>query len=69
MSSSQNVTLETPTVARTAMKEVFSSLTGVYMSVDRFYQRDSVTTVQDAVLNLYRCVVEINTKARFEDVV
>ena len=30
---------------------------GVYVSVDRFYQRDGISTVQDAVTKLYRCVV------------
>lgn len=30
--------------------------------VDIFCHRDSVTTVQDAIMKLYRCVVEINIK-------
>lgn len=35
--------------------------------MDRFCQRNNVTTVQDAVTKLYKCVVEIKMKAHVED--
>lgn len=33
-------------------------------SVDRFCHCDSITTMQDAVLKLYRCVVEVKKKTK-----
>lgn len=43
----------------------------VYMSVhlsgDRVCQRDSVTTIEDAVLKFHRREVEIRLKAEFKD--
>lgn len=36
------------------------------LSMNRFCQHDSVTTVQ-IVTKLYRCVVEITVKAEFKD--
>ena len=38
----------------------------VCLSVDRFCQRDSETSVQEAVTKHYRYVVEIKMKAKFE---
>lgn len=37
--------------------------------VNRFCQYNNVTTLQDAVTTLNRCVVEIKMRAKFEDVV
>ena len=38
----------------------------VCLSVDGFCQYDGVATVQDAVMKLYRCVVDIKIKVEFE---
>lgn len=40
----------------------------VCLSVDRFCKHDGITTVQDAITELYKCVVEIKMKAEFEGV-
>lgn len=60
-----NVVLETHVVARTTRELVFSTLPGIYVFV---WQCNNVTTLQDAVTTLNRCVVEIK-RAKFEDVV
>lgn len=45
----------------------FSVCLSVLLSLDRFCQYDSVTTVQDIVMKLYSCVVEIKASDEFED--
>lgn len=61
---------ETPSVAETATEEVFSILPGIdmslYLRVGRVCQLDRITTVQDTITLLYRCVVEIQMKAELE---
>ena len=39
----------------------------VCLSLVRFCQSNSIATVQDAVMKLYRCVVEMKMKVEFED--
>ena len=50
-------------VAETTTEVVIRTLPGVYMcpclSVDRFCHHNSVTTTQDAVMKLWRCVVVV----------
>lgn len=61
---------ETPSVAETATEEVFSILPGIdmslYLRVGGVCQLDRITTVQDTITLLYRCVVEIQMKAELE---
>lgn len=59
MSSWQNVFLDTLTVAATVL---FSNMAGsntLYLPLDRFYHRDSITTIHGVVTNVYRCGIEI----------
>ena len=60
LSSWQNVVLEIPVVGTTMEA-------GVYMSAARLCHWDSMTTVQDAVTKLYRCVVDMKMKATFQN--
>ncbi len=47
---------------------VLSTLPDVYsVSVDTFCLQDRITTLQDGVTKLQRCLVEIKMKAEFED--
>lgn len=39
----------------------------VCLSVDKFCQHYRLTSIQDAVTDIYRCVVEIQIKAEFKD--
>ncbi len=39
----------------------------VCLSVDRFCKYNNITNMQDAVMKLYKCVVEIKIKAEFKD--
>lgn len=52
LSSWQNVTLDIPTAAATTTHAVCGTLPGILLSVDRFCQHNSITTVQDAVTNI-----------------
>lgn len=46
--------VETPVVVGPSTEAALSTLSGVYMYVDRFFHCNSVTTVQDAVMKLWR---------------
>ncbi len=57
---------ERPILEGTTTEAALSALPGVFMSVDRFSQCDGISTVQDAVLKLQLCALEIITKTQFE---
>ena len=57
-----DVVLETSNIARSTTAALLSTLTGTFISVDRFCPHHRVKTLQYAVTKLYRCVSEIKTK-------
>lgn len=52
---------------RNTTEMVLRSLPGVYMCVDRCCQCNSITTMQDAVMQLHKCLVEIKLMAELEE--
>ena len=69
----KNVVLVTCTVLGTITEQVLSIFKGVYvclsvfLSVDRFCQHNSISSVQDVVTKLYRCIAAIKMKAMVKE--